>query len=129
MHDRRVEVEFRDIHDGDTVVNVVIDQGFRDTKEMEIRLLGVWAPELSDPGGLETKAFVEGWVTKYATPGTRWNLVCLFARMKVKDAEQKTLDRYLGTITTLDGTRTLNADVIQFVASQGYGGGTGSTSP
>ena len=46
--------------DGDTVI-VEVDHGFRIYSTQTVRVLGVNAPELRNPGGREAKAFVEQW--------------------------------------------------------------------
>jgi endonuclease YncB( thermonuclease family) len=121
MWDRRAQLVR--VLDGDTV-EVVLDQGFGDTKTIDIRLFGVWAPEMKAPGGTETRDFVKRWF--YSLPLTKWNFVVTTIRMASTDREQKTFDRYVATITSLDGSRSLNAEVTQFVQEKGYGGGTGS---
>lgn len=112
-------------HDGDTVT-VLLDQGYRDTKELEVRLLGVYAPELRQPGGKECREFVNNWFTVSDPNFVRWPFVVTTARMKVADREQKTLDRYVATITTIDGSKNLNAEVAEFIHKNKYGGGSGS---
>lgn len=123
MWDRRAE--YLENHDGDTV-KMVIDQGFGDTKLMEIRLFGVFAPELKQVGGPECQDFVKYWLESRVTAGRRWNFVVTTTRMKVADREQKTLDRYVGVITSLDGTDNLNLEIMNYIKSKGYAGGTGS---
>jgi endonuclease YncB( thermonuclease family) len=44
------------VNDGDTIV-VVLDQGFRDTKEIDVRLASVYCPEGAQPGYLGCAAF------------------------------------------------------------------------
>lgn len=122
MWDRRAE--YLENHDGDTV-KMTLDQGYDDTKTLSVRLLGVFAPELSQVGGQECRGFVSEWFAARLR-GPRWNFVVTTARMKVVDHEQKTLDRYVGTITSLDGTDNLNLDVMAFIVARGYGGGVGS---
>lgn len=121
MWDRRAE--YLENHDGDTV-RMNLDQGFGDTKLVDVRLMGVFAPELREPGGPECRAFVEAWFQSRLAG--RWSFVVTTARMKVADREQKTLDRYVGTITSLDGTDNLNLEVMAFIVSKGYSGGIGS---
>lgn len=125
MHDRRAQVI--DDHDGDTAT-MILDQDFGDTKLMDVRFAGVYAPELKDVGGSDTQLFVADWFKKAATgaPYSRWPYIVTTLRMKRTDREQKTLDRYVGTITNWDGTRNLNHDVNEFIHAQGFGGGTGS---
>jgi endonuclease YncB( thermonuclease family) len=122
MWDRRAQ--YLENHDGDTV-KMALDQGFGDTKLVDVRLMGVFAPELHDVGGPECRAFVQAWF-EYRLRETRWGFVVITARMKVADREQKTLDRYVGTVTSLDGTDNLNLEVMQFIVSKGYSGGTGA---
>ena len=119
----RISLNAGNVHDGDTLTNVLVDRGFDDTSTRDIRLLNVWAPEYKEPGGIETRDYVVEWLSRYGTMQTLWNFIVITTRMKVADREQKSFDRYLGTITTLDGMRTLNADVQQFVIGQGYGPG------
>lgn len=121
MWDRRAK--YVSHHDGDTVT-MLLDQGFRDNKEITVRLLGVYAPELSEPGGKETREYVEEWFYKFSN--VSWPYIVTTARMKVADKEQMTLDRYVGTITTLDGSNNLNVAVQYFITSHGYSGGVGS---
>jgi hypothetical protein len=123
MWDKRAQI--KNIHDGDTLT-VVLDQGFGDTKEIRLRLLGVFAPELKDNGGHETHEFVISWLSARVSPSIGWPFVVTTARTKVSDKEVETLGRYVGTLTTLDGTDNLNVDVMQFIRAKGYGGGTGS---
>lgn len=123
MWDRRSE--YLENHDGDTI-KMTLDQGFGDTKLVDIRLLGVFAPELKQVGGIECQAFVQEWFKAHAVKGTRWGFVTTTARMKITDREQKTLDRYVGIVTSLDGTENLNLAIMQFIAANKYSSGIGS---
>lgn len=119
MWDYRAQIT--NVHDGDTVT-VLLDLGF-DTRRVEtaLRLLDVWAPELSQPGGLEVRAFVTGWLAARAA-GT-WPFVVTTARLKSDAHEVTTLGRYVGTLTA--GGESLNAAVRDFVAASGYARGIG----
>lgn len=124
MWDRRAQIV--SVRDADSV-RVILDQGFGDTKEDPdgLRLLGVYAPELDDPGGPECHDFVQSWVDRHR--GTaKWPFVVITARRPIADREQESLSRYVGTVTNSDGTENLNAAIIDFIHAQGYGGGTGS---
>lgn len=124
MWDRRAE--YLSNYDGDTV-KVTLDQGFGDTKTIDVRLFGVYAPEIREPGGIECRDFLNSWFKSQSIlTVSRWSFIVTTALMKVADREQKSLDRYLGTITSLSGTRNLNLEIMQFIVSKGYGGGTGS---
>lgn len=122
MWDRRAEFLYN--FDGDSI-RMILDQGFYDTKEVEIRLLGVFAPELREPGGEECKQFVKSWFSQNYI-NKRWSYIVTTARMKNTDAEQRTFTRYVGTVTSLDGNRSLNQELIEFIQENGYGGGIGS---
>lgn len=124
MWDKRAQ--FIKNYDGDTIT-MLLDQGFRDTKEIDVRLLGVYAPELREPGGNETRIFVYDWFQERMLAGVTWSFIVTTARMKVADREQKTLDRYVASVTTSwDLNDSLNAAVNEFIHENGYGGGTGS---
>lgn len=109
------------VHDGDTIT-VVLDQGFGDWKRIKVRLLGVFAPELSQPGGPECRAFVQAWMDEQKGP--TWPLLVVTSR--TADHETQTFDRYVCTVSNLTGTRCLNADVVDFIQANGYGGGVGA---
>jgi endonuclease YncB( thermonuclease family) len=123
MWDRRAQV--LSVHDGDTI-KVILDQGFGQTLTDPdgLRLLGVYAPELTQPGGPECRQFVSDWLAAHMpTQAVSWPFIVTTARMPRADREQETLGRYVGTLTTLDGSESLNAAVTQFIAANGYGSG------
>jgi hypothetical protein len=121
MWDRRARVFSP--HDGDTLL-VILDQGFGDTKAIHLRLLHTFAPELDEPGGPETLAFVQNWLDKHDPDGTEWPFVVVTERVK-DEHELMTFARYVGTLTDPAG-KSLNEAVTAFVKEHGYGGGTGS---
>jgi len=120
MWDRRARLDR--VIDGDTIV-VELDQGFGDEKHIEVRLFGVYAPEHDQPGGPETTAFVTAWFQ--TLPDLPWPFVVTTMRMKTVDREQTTFTRYVALVASLDGSRSLNADVTAFVEAQGYPRGIG----
>ena len=123
MWDKRAFVT--SVHDGDTLT-ATLDQGFGDLKEaMRIRLLGTFAPELTQPGGPETRQFVVDWIARYALIPLRFPFVVTTARGPKSDREITTFERYVAVVETLDHSHNLNLDVQAFVTAQGYGGGTG----
>ena len=71
MWDRRARV--LSVKDGDTL-RVQLDQGFGDTKTLDLRLLGAFAPEHDEPGGPETKASYsfQGPYSRTASGSWRW---------------------------------------------------------
>lgn len=114
-----------DVHDGDTLT-VLLDLGFSTHRvETALRLVGVYAPELSQTGGPETRDFVKAWVASLST--SEWPFVVTTSRIKSDAHEVMTLGRYVGTVTDASGSRVLNAEVNAFVAAHGYGGGIGAS--
>lgn len=122
MWDKRAQLI--SVHDGDTV-RLLLDQGFYDTKQINVRLLNVFAPELKQVGGADCRDFVESWFTQLTPFGT-WNCIVTTTRLKTADKEDTSFDRYVGVITSLDGTRNLNLEVQAYIKVKGYPGGTGS---
>ena len=113
------------IHDGDTMRVYVDKGGINETRETwDIRLKGVFAPELSQPGGPECRDFVIQWVAAHGD-GTDWPLGLETFQTPRSDKPVTTLSRYVGVITAADGA-CLNADVVAFIQANGYGGGIGA---
>lgn len=112
------------VHDGDTLVTFE-DRGRDHFCQDSIRLNLVTAPELNkDVGAWETTRFVEEWLELHHD-GTDWPFYLETERTKRSDKEVVTLGRYVGTITSADGS-VLNHDVQRFIKERGYPGGTGS---
>ena len=124
MWDKRAFVT--SVHDGDTIT-ATLDQGFGDLKEdMHVRLLGVYAPELKQPGGPETRQFVVDWLARYAMVPLRFPFVVTTARGPRSDQEITTFERYVAVVESLDRSHNLNMDVQAFITAQGYPGGIGT---
>lgn len=120
MWDYRAQVT--DIHDGDTIT-VLLDTGFSNRRvETALRLLDVYAPELSQPGGQECRNFVVTWIAHRNTG--EWPFVCTTARIKSDAHEVTTLGRFVGTLTS--GIESLNDAITEFIAANGFGGGIGT---
>jgi len=111
MWDKRAE--YLGNRDGNNV-KLVLDQGFGDTKLVDIRLLGVYAPELSEKGGPECKEFVAKWFEAHDTDTTRWRFI-------VTTSSLKDTDRYVGIITDIGIESNLNAELTEFIHANGYG--------
>ena len=122
MWDKRAKVLSN--HDGDTLT-MSLDQGFGDSKEINVRLLGVFAPELKQVGGKETQQFVADWVSQNSL-GYKWPFIVTTIRGPRSDKETATLGRFVGVVETIDHGCNLNTDVMAFVQKNGYMGGTGS---
>lgn len=127
-------------HDGDsfwTMCDTAGDQRW----EPELRLLDVHAPELNDPGGVETTAYVNGWLRTASarTPTRRWPLWVETVLTRAYEPTMKmTFTRYLATVWTYDDANawpqsteartelSLNFAVTAFLAlpeHSGWGGG------
>jgi len=113
------------VHDGDTL-RLELDRGFDDRSVRDLRLYGVFAPELKQPGGLDTTAYVVGWLRAQADGAGSWPLAVDSLRVRDDSHEQVTLGRYLAIVYSHDRTHCLNDDVMAYVKANGYGGGTGS---
>jgi hypothetical protein len=107
--------------DGDTLV-MLIDQGLGSRQEEHIRLLDVRAPEMSQPGGLDTFGYVTEWCDRLPL-GVRWPLmVNTVPNTSREPAERRTLVRYLATVREADWlpkdgpVRRLNDDIRGFLA-------------
>lgn len=122
MWDKRAE--YLSNHDGDNA-KMILDQGYGDTKLLEVRLLGVYAPELDQTGGPECQEFVSEWFIAHNPSMTRWGYIVTTSRMKRTDKEQMTLNRYVGVVTNMANTSTLNAEVAEFIHANGYSRGIG----
>lgn len=105
-------------HDGDSFW-VLVDTGYRQRYEPELRLLDVYAPELRQLGGLETTEFINDWFR--GTDARRsWPLYVQTVKTRVFEPdERKTLDRYLATVWRYGEETTgvsLNQAVNAFLA-------------
>lgn len=111
------------VKDGDSFV-ALLDQGFRDTKEIDVRLYGVYTPERGEEGFYECRDFAKLWFDHEAQlVGAKWPFVVTTVRMKTVDREQTSFERYLATVTSLDGSRNLNLEMTTFAEQNGYGRG------
>lgn len=108
-------------HDGDTIT-LLIDQGFYDRKQIDVRLANVWAPELNEPGGNEVRGYL-GFVI-HSVPVEEWPFVVHFHKTKTgKDI--KSFDRYVATVMIKDGNNSLNSLIMQYISDKGFTGGIG----
>jgi endonuclease YncB( thermonuclease family) len=98
--------------DADTIV-VLADTGFGGRQEEHVRLLGVSAPELKEPGGADARQYTLDWCARL--PAVRWPLrLATVPNTVAEPDERRTLTRYLGVVS--DGARGLNADLALFLA-------------
>lgn len=123
MHDRRAR--FLRNHDGDTVT-MVLDQDFYDTKQVNIRLANVWAPDGKQDGVADVKHFVTDWFyDRLPLALDVWNFVVV-THFNSKGFATKTFDRYVADVYSLDMKDHLNSDVMKFIVDMGYEGGIGA---
>lgn len=99
--------------DGDTV-EVEVDCGFSVRVEAAVRLLGVDAPELREPGGIEARAALSALVAEGAGA---WPLVVRTAR-RAEGGEARSFLRYVGQVWTVGADGRLT-DVGEAVVASG----------
>lgn len=119
---RKRPAKFVENHDGDTVT-VVLDQGFYDTKQINLRLANTWAPELKDHGGHEVQLYVQGWFQSRG--GAKWPFVVTTYETSTGN-DLKTFERYVADVVCVKDGAHLNSDVMHYIVDQGYTGGTGA---
>lgn len=120
-HLERMQV--RSVHDGDTLV-AYVDRARDQYEILEVRLRGVYAPELSQPGGWECQAHAVAWLADHHD-GSEWPFLLETFRTPKSDKDSTTLSRYVGEVRAADGT-ILNAAMQVYIVAQGYDGGIGS---
>jgi len=118
MWDKRARVV--DVHDGDTIT-VLLDQGFDDYAQRTLRLEDVYAPELAQPGGPETRRALVEWLTGRSAGS--WPYIVTTIRTRT-DRDRTTLGRYVARLSTPAGEE-LNAYLIEWLRVAGYGPGIG----
>lgn len=114
--------ELRDVvHDGDTV-KVLVDLGFDARIEKWIRLAGVRAPEVGQPGSTETWTFVATWLmnragfSAAAKRHLRWPLRITTEMTRTEEPTERTsFARYVGTIYDASGGGSLNTAVDAYL--------------
>lgn len=104
------------IHDGDTV-KLCADRGGGDWWPFWLRLAGVYAPELSEPGGIEAR----DWLAMYlfSLPPKTTGMVTVTHRRMTSDNDIKSLDRYVGDLFIGYGTAQ-QMDIGQLVIDSGH---------
>lgn len=115
-----------EVADGDTV-RALMDQGFGSRQQEDLRLKEVWAPELHQPGGVETAEFVRGLVAGLDKT-RRWPvLVTTEPNTNREPSERRSFVRYIAVIHDASTGRSLNDTIRQFLASHPeWPGGVGS---
>lgn len=93
-------------HDGDSFW-VMIDADFDARVEPELRLVNVSAPELNQPGGKETRDFVNAWLAaQTAASSRRWPFwVETVLTTAFEPTQRTTFRRYLATVWPFDDRR------------------------
>jgi len=104
------------IIDGDTL-RLECDVGFYVRAEIDVRLKDVWAPELSQSGGQETRTWVAEWL-EANTQVKRWPIwVQTEINTLSEPTEVRSFVRYVGTVRAIDGPlTTLNDAVNSYLA-------------
>lgn len=112
-------------HDGDTLT-ALIDVGFGARVEEAIRLAGVSAPELSQTGGPESRAFTAVWLAELS-PALRWPMtVHTVPTTATEPTERRTFVRYVATVIDAhDPSRVLNIALAEYLEQHPeWGSGT-----
>ena len=105
------------VHDGDTVT-MEMDTGFHGRQEEHLRLLGTFAPELSTPGGQETKQFVISWIRQWMDPKLVWPFyIATEKNNSTEPQEIQTLARYVARIWDINKKSCLNDEINAFLAT------------
>lgn len=106
------------LHDGDTTL-FQLDLHYGASHFVWIRYLNVTAPELKDPGGIETAGFVADWFVNHAAhwPGKwPWYINSYGPDLAPKEVTQRTtLARFIGTIQCMGCEANLNEEVNTFL--------------
>lgn len=103
------------IHDGDTI-SALLDLGLGMRAEVDLRLVNVSAPELSQAGGRESLAFVAEWVECLPT-GYDWPLIVQTVKTSTREpGERRSFTRYLAHVYEVGMARCLNVDAAKFLA-------------
>lgn len=110
MYDYQAAVE--KVTDGDTV-RFLFDHGMFIRSSHAIRLSGVNAPELNEPGGTDARAWVSAWLVHHGLHGSMpWPF------RVATEKDKQTFNRYIGVIRCATCTESLND------AANAYLGGT-----
>jgi hypothetical protein len=101
--------------DADTM-HLLIDTGFHGRQEVELRLASVSAPELSQPGGTETRTFVGEWFLYNSSAIMRWPWrVQTQINTNPEPIERRSFTRYIGWLHSFATGSSLNTAVIDFL--------------
>jgi endonuclease YncB( thermonuclease family) len=102
------------VHDGDTV-RLLIDLGFDARVVKWIRLSDVHAPELSQPGGQQTRAYVADWASRTVRSGGPWP-IRVMTDLNTKANQITSFDRYVGRVWAMADLASLNEYVQAYLA-------------
>lgn len=109
------------VHDGDTIT-LHLDPGLHLCSTQDIRLMGVFAKELSEPGlgAIHAREAVGGWFVNAPLPWT------CYTTLTAKGAERETLGRYVGDVHDAGGNSLCTYMMAWLVANPDSFGGTGA---
>lgn len=101
-------------HDGDSFW-MEYDAGCSARVEPELRLEGVYMPELKEPGGIEMRDAVAYWFEQSDHTLT-WPFWIVMTMTKVREPGQRqTFARYLATVWRFNGRNTVGASLNEHV--------------
>lgn len=109
------------VHDGDTIT-LHLDPGLHLCSTQDIRLMGVFAKELSEPGTgpLFARDEVVKWFMYSPKPWT------CYTTLTAKGTERETLGRYVGDVHDANGNSLCTYMIAWLVANPDSFGGTGA---
>lgn len=103
-----------EFHDADTA-KLDVDLGFSTHAHVWLRLKGVRAPELSEPGGAEATGEARLWLDQHA-PGGYVSVNTFWMPTQAQEInEERSFIRYLGVVFAADG-----ADLNSYLQAKGY---------
>jgi hypothetical protein len=84
--------------DGDTV-RLRVDHGHGHSYTLDVRLRGILAPELDEPGGVESQQSLATWLSRHPLS---WYQVTTYRRTTGQETWVKSFDRWVGDLIFLD---------------------------
>lgn len=110
--------------DGDTIV-ALMDTGFGGRQEEHLRLEGVSAPELGQPGGQEARQFAIEWAASASVRS--WPLLIRTQpNSNIEPTERRTLTRYLAKVLYINSSFPSLNSMLRVYLAEHPEWGTGS---
>jgi endonuclease YncB( thermonuclease family) len=102
-----------DVLDGDTI-RALVDLGGHVRAQWDLRLADVTAPELRQPGGVESLEYTRAWMAELAS--VRWPLLVRTRVNRNPEPEElRSFIRYVADVYDLHSARHLNGELRAFL--------------